>query len=68
MACAHDPWVLTEVDIDRCARYMIDHYGAAAARRAQSRAADLRALGEPGAAESWEHVKTAIERLQARKP
>jgi hypothetical protein len=47
---------------------MIDCYGAAAARRAESRAADLRALGEPGAAENWTRVKAAIERLQAGKP
>jgi hypothetical protein len=60
--------VLTEADIDRCARYMIDNYGAVAARRAELRAVELRALGEPGAAENWERVKTAIERLQAGKP
>jgi len=59
--------VLTEADIDRCARYMIDHYGAAAARRAESRAAELRALGEPAAAENWVRVKAAIERLQTGK-
>jgi hypothetical protein len=59
--------VLTDADIDRCARYMIDHYGTAAARRAESRAAELRALGEPGAAENWVRVKAAIERLQAGK-
>jgi hypothetical protein len=47
---------------------MIDHYGAAAARRAEARAAKLRALGEPSAAANWERVKTAIERLQAGKP
>jgi hypothetical protein len=60
--------VLTEADIDRCARYMIDHYGVAAGRRAEARAAQLRALGEPDAAENWERVKTAIERLQSGKP
>ena len=59
--------MLTEADIDRCARYMIDHYGAAAARRAESRAAELRALGEPAAAENWVRVKAAIERLQTGK-
>jgi hypothetical protein len=59
--------VLTDADIDRCARYMIGHYGAAAARRAESRAAELRALGEPAAARNWERVKIAIERLQAGK-
>jgi hypothetical protein len=60
--------VLTEADIDRCARYMIDHYGVGAARRAELRAIELRALGEPAAAENWERVKTAIERLQSAKP
>jgi hypothetical protein len=59
--------VLTEADIDRCARYMIDHYGFAAARRAEARAAQLRALGEPDAAENWDRVKGAIERLQSGK-
>jgi hypothetical protein len=47
---------------------MIDHYGSAAVRRAKARAAALRVLGEPGAAENWERVKTAIERLQSGKP
>jgi hypothetical protein len=47
---------------------MIDRYGARAAWRAGLRAAELRALGEPGAAENWERVKTAIERLQVVKP
>jgi hypothetical protein len=60
--------VLTEADIDRCAKYMIDHYGAAAARRAGARAAALRVLGKPDAAENWERVKNAIERLQSGKP
>jgi hypothetical protein len=60
--------VLTEADIDRCARYMVDNYGARAAWRAESRTAELRALGEPGAAENWERVKSAIERIQSGKP
>jgi hypothetical protein len=60
--------VLTETDIDRCAIYMIKEYGAAAARRAEARAAVLRELGEPGAAENWTRIKAAIERLQAVKP
>jgi hypothetical protein len=60
--------VLTEADIDRCARYMIDNCGAGAALRAQLRAADLRDLGEPGAAENWVRVKAAIERIQTEKP
>jgi hypothetical protein len=60
--------VLTEADIDRCARYMIDNYGSGAGLRAQLRAADLRDLGEPGAAENWKRVKAAIERIQAGKP
>jgi hypothetical protein len=47
---------------------MIDHYGAHAAWRAELRVAQLRALGEPGNAENWERVKTAIERLQVVKP
>jgi hypothetical protein len=60
--------VLTEADIDCCARYIIDNCGGGAVLRTQLRAANLRALGEPGAAENWERVKTAIERLQAGKP
>jgi hypothetical protein len=60
--------VLTDADIDRCARFMIDHYGTAAARRAEAQAADLRALGERGAAEIWDRVRVAVERLQTDKP
>jgi hypothetical protein len=33
----------------------------------RARAAALRVLGEPDAAENWERVKSAIERLQAGK-
>jgi hypothetical protein len=47
---------------------MIDRYGGGATRRAELRAIELRAVGEPGASETWERVKTAIERLRAMNP
>jgi hypothetical protein len=60
--------VITDADILRCARHMILHHGDGAASRAARRAIELRAAGEPIAADTWVRVKTAIEKLQSKNP
>jgi hypothetical protein len=47
---------------------MILHHGDGAASRAARRAIELRAAGEPIAADTWVRVKSAIEQLQAAEP
>jgi hypothetical protein len=47
---------------------MILQHGDGAASRAARRAIELRASGEPIAADTCVRVKTAIEKLQAEKP
>jgi hypothetical protein len=56
---------VTENDIDRCAKLLIDRNASDAAARAAWRATDLRALGFEDAADIWDRVKEAIVRLQA---
>jgi len=60
--------MITDADILRCARYMIRHYGDLAARRAHVRAIELRAKGQPDAAETWLRIQAAIDELQTQKP
>jgi hypothetical protein len=56
--------VLTETDILRCARLMIERYGADAAPRATVRANELFTAEQPDAGDIWLRVKAAIERLR----
>jgi hypothetical protein len=58
------PGGVTENDIDRCAKLLINRNAGDAAARAAWRATDLRALGYEDAAVIWDRVKEAIVRLE----
>jgi len=57
--------MLTDDDIERCARSMIREYGLNAAARARSRGAEALLRDAPAIGSIWADVAAKIERLQA---
>jgi len=60
-------WI-TEADIIRAAKLVIDLRGAGARDRARHRVGDLRLTGDHEAAEIWLRIAKAIEQLPATMP
>jgi len=60
--------MLTDEDIERCAKSMLAQYGATAAHRAQRRAEEAVLRGASMTASIWSDVAAKIEQLQAKAP
>src|SRR5215475_467613 len=60
-------WI-TEADIVRAAKLLIELRGSGAYSRAFSRVGDLRLTGDDEAAAIWRRIAKAVERLQAEAP
>lgn len=56
---------LSDSDILRAARFLIDRHGPRAALHAEIRARDLKSMQEDGAASIWTRISAAIRALQS---
>lgn len=56
---------LSDADVLRAARFLIDRHGPRAALHAEIRARDLKTMQEEGAARIWTRICAAIRTLQS---